>query len=237
MADRADAVLFDLDNTLVDDDYATRAGLRAFHGVYGSELGWPFEILLDYWRQLLDVYYPQYLTGALSLAEHRRKRVLDLFRLAGRELTPAEADAAFAVYRAEYARSWRLFPEVTAALDALRGHRMAVLTNGSLESQGEKMAASGLTGYFENLYASADLGVAKPSAAVFWKVCERMGVEPSRCVHVGDRLDVDARGAQAAGLRSVWLNRSKTAGADASAYDGITIRTLLELVPLLQGST
>ncbi len=233
MTDRAAAILFDLDNTLVDDDYATRTGLVAFYGAYESELGWPFETVLAHWRQLLDVYYPQFLVGTLNLVESRRKRVLDLFRLAGRDLTAAEADAAFAVYRAEYAKSWRLFPEVTATLDALHGQRMAVLTNGSLESQREKMIASGLTGYFEDLYASADLGVAKPSAEVFWKVCERMGVEPSRCVHVGDRLDVDARGAQAAGLRSVWLNRSET----AETWDGITIRTLLELVPLLQGRT
>lgn len=36
---------------------------------------------------------------------------------------------------------------------------------------------------------------------------EAAGVEPSSIVHVGDSVEHDVAGAQAAGLRAIWLNR------------------------------
>jgi len=55
-------------------------------------------------------------------------------------------------------------------------------------------------------------------------------VEPESVLYVGDRLDVDARAASAAGLTGVWLNRS--ASDDDPCQP--TIASLREL-PLLLG--
>ena len=187
----------------------------------------------DRWRDLKEYYYQQSLSGVISLVAARRNRVRDLFRLAGYDLSDADADAGFAIYRADYARSWRLYEDVLPALRALQGHRMAVLTNGGQETQTEKLEATGLGSFFECVFASAELQVAKPEAAVFWRVCEELGVAPSRCVHVGDRLDVDAMGAQSAGLRSVWLNRRKLPAVPPYGFTGETISTLLDLVPVV----
>jgi putative hydrolase of the HAD superfamily len=52
--------------------------------------------------------------------------------------------------------------------------------------------------------------VAKPEAEIFRLACERLGVQPAEAAHVGDRLDLDAEGATAAGLRGVWLDRLGT---------------------------
>jgi putative hydrolase of the HAD superfamily len=202
--------------------------LLGFHKVYGEKLGLPFDDLHSHWCRILDVYYAQFLTGAISLQESRRRRMVDLFAMAKIELRMAEADDAFAVYRAEYMKSWRLFDDVLPALESLQRYRMAVLTNGSFESQNEKLRNVGIADRFENLHASAELGVAKPAPEVFWKVCQKMGIKPNECLHVGDRLDVDARGAKAAGLLSVWLNRN-TADQSRGTFEGETITTLAEL--------
>lgn len=47
---------------------------------------------------------------------------------------------------------------------------------------------------------SAEAGAAKPDPAIFLLALERLGVEPSRALHVGDSPE-DEQGARAAGLR------------------------------------
>jgi putative hydrolase of the HAD superfamily len=47
----------------------------------------------------------------------------------------------------------------------------------------------------------------KPSPEFYSVVCAAAAAPPSSIVHVGDSVAHDVVGAQAAGLRAVWLNR------------------------------
>jgi FMN phosphatase YigB (HAD superfamily) len=49
--------------------------------------------------------------------------------------------------------------------------------------------------------SAEDTGWLKPDPRPFLTACERMGVEPGRALHVGDRDDTDGAGARAAGMR------------------------------------
>lgn len=49
--------------------------------------------------------------------------------------------------------------------------------------------------------------VAKPDPRIFELACGHLGVPARAAVYVGDRLEVDAVAAMAAGLRGIWLNR------------------------------
>jgi len=116
--------------------------------------------------------------------------------------------------------------------------KLAVVTNGEGEAQRAKLTAIGLAERFALVVASGEVGVAKPDAAIFALACERLGVEPSEAAHVGDRLDLDAHGAAAAGLRGIWLARPGApppAPAPAAAPRIATISTLHELSTALCG--
>ena len=52
------------------------------------------------------------------------------------------------------------------------------------------------------------MGDPKPAADAFLHAVELSGGDPARWVHVGDDLDTDIRGAQAMGMRAVWINRN-----------------------------
>ena len=50
--------------------------------------------------------------------------------------------------------------------------------------------------------------VAKPDPEIFARALERLGgIDPGQALHVGDDLDTDVRGAQAAGIGAVLLVR------------------------------
>ena len=91
------------------------------------------------------------------------------------------------------------------------------------------MQRTGLASYGVPVYASSSLPAAKPEARAFHHVCAELGVDPASTVMVGDSLRHDVRGAQAAGLQGVLVDRSGRYRADEVA--GVTrVRSLADLV-------
>jgi 2-haloalkanoic acid dehalogenase type II len=107
----------------------------------------------------------------------------------------------------------RPYPEAVAALDALRGRvKLAVVTNGMEQHQRTKLDAAGLTGRFDAIVSSQAVGASKPDPAIFRAALERLGCRADQAVMVGDNPLRDIAGAQQAGLRAVWIDRD---GGDA----------------------
>lgn len=231
------AVLFDLDGTLMDHDAARAAGLKAhlsgwLPGVEADELS----RLEEEWRRLEALHYDEYTRGECTYTEQRRRRVQGMRAALERELAEElEADAWFAAYLRHYRAAWRAFDDVLPALEALAAAdpsvALGVVTNGEGEPQRAKLAAIGLSERFQIVVASGEEGVAKPDAQIFALACERLEVQPDHAAHVGDRLDVDAEGAAAAGLHGVWLDRLGAAPGPAHLT---RISTLHELPAVLR---
>jgi FMN phosphatase YigB (HAD superfamily)/membrane-associated phospholipid phosphatase len=136
------------------------------------------------------------------------------------------------------------WPEVRAvdgAQDALRRlrphYRLLVATNADDSGERDVLAALsrvGLDGLVEGVVSSRDVGARKPDAVFYRAALLRAGraglpLAPARAVMVGDSWPNDAAGAQAAGLRAVWLNPSKARRPDGAAAPDAEIRTLAEL--------
>jgi putative hydrolase of the HAD superfamily len=144
------------------------------------------------------------------MEEQRRARVLDLFGPSKLRVSIETADEIFAAYERSYRASWVAFPDVLPALSALSGFRLAVLTNGELSQQTQKLRMAGLADYFCGIFASSEIGFAKPQPEAFLSACTHLGLDSQHCVYVGDNLDVDARGSASAGLTGVWLDRHRS---------------------------
>jgi HAD superfamily hydrolase (TIGR01509 family) len=116
------------------------------------------------------------------------------------EAAGADLDAdAFAPHYVG-ALEFEVIPGVPEALGRLRerGLALAVVSNWDISLHG-RLASLGLDALVDTVVASADVGVAKPDPRLFRAALERLGAEPGRALHVGDR-DEDEQGARAAGL-------------------------------------
>ncbi|HEY3828718.1 MAG TPA: HAD family hydrolase [Solirubrobacteraceae bacterium] len=226
------AVLFDLDGTLMDHDAARAAGLQAhlsswLPGLETDELAH----LGEQWRRLEALHYDEYTRGECTFAEQRRRRVRGMHTVLEREpASKLEVDAWFAAYLRHYRAAWRAFEDVLPALAALAAAHpslaLGVVTNGESEPQRAKLATLGLRDYFPMVVASGEEGVAKPDAEIFALACERLEVQREQAAHVGDRLDLDAEGAAAAGLHGIWLDRLGTAPGPAHVTRVSTLHEL-----------
>ena len=61
--------------------------------------------------------------------------------------------------------------------------------------------------YFKHIVISAELGWRKPHNKIFTYAMQLFNANPTSCLMVGDRLDMDIHGAKMAGIQSVWITR------------------------------
>jgi HAD superfamily hydrolase (TIGR01549 family) len=99
-----------------------------------------------------------------------------------------------------------LYPDVRATLAAVRASGLAVVVAGNQPARRRPQLAA-LDLPVDALATSDDLGVDKPSAAFFARVCELAGSAPATVLYVGDRVDNDVVPAARSGLRTAWLRR------------------------------
>jgi len=208
-----EAVLFDIDGTLVDHDAARRAALaaqlRSTHsGLSQVEVDEAHEL----WAALEREHFASYLAGRVSHGEQRRRRVTGLFGALGDEAEQTiEHDKWFASYLSCYEQAWTIYDDVIRALGTLAERHstliLGVLSNGERNQQRAKLAATGIDACFSIVLTAGELGCAKPEPRIFTTACELIDRPPSVVAYVGDELDIDARAACAAGLHGIWLDR------------------------------
>jgi putative hydrolase of the HAD superfamily len=138
------------------------------------------------------------------------------------------AEAVIAAYEAP--ANWRPYPDVAAALDALRrpGRTLGVVSDWSSRLPA-LLDALGLGGRLGFVLASASAGAAKAQPALYRMALERAGVAPHQALMVGDSYEADVLGARAAGMDGVLLDRY----ARYDALDVPIIRSLEELVGMM----
>ncbi|NKB66776.1 MAG: HAD-IA family hydrolase [Candidatus Latescibacteria bacterium] len=131
--------------------------------------------------------------------------------------------------------TYRPFDDVAQLRAAVEraGIPVALVTNGASDTQREKLETLGLTGWFSALAISGELGVAKPDIGAFTPALEALGVVGKEVWHVGDNLETDVAGANAAGLTAVWLNRDGAERSPDAPQPDVEISSLAELVPYL----
>jgi HAD superfamily hydrolase (TIGR02253 family) len=203
------AILFDLDNTLIDfmemkrkatraaAEAMVRAGLEADEEELAGDL---FDFYLDYDIEADDAFQ--------KFLESRYGRI-DYRVLA----------AAINAYLKEKALSLTPYPGVPETLNKLRaqGYKLGIVSNGRRLKAAMRLNAAGLDGFFNVVIGWEDTGKKKPEPEPFLMAAQKLGVEPGECMMVGDWPEKDLAGAQAVGMKTCWAkygSRFEGVGAD-----------------------
>jgi HAD superfamily hydrolase (TIGR01509 family) len=118
------------------------------------------------------------------------------------------------VYRSLYVDESPLkvvYPDVVPVLTALRdsGIRIGLISNRTMGGRRfvEDIGRSPLSGLFDVMVVSCDVGYMKPHREIFNIAMRDLDVGPESSMMVGDLLRADVIGAQRAGMKAVWINR------------------------------
>jgi len=120
--------------------------------------------------------------------------------------------------REEFTRAWeRLppWPDAAAGLTSLgRRYTVATLSNGNRAQQRDLMNFTGLP--FHRLFSAEDFGHYKPDPEIYLGAVAALGLEPDQVMMVAAHKG-DLRAAQAAGLKTAFVERPLEKGPDGGA--------------------
>jgi 2-haloacid dehalogenase len=189
------AVVFDAYGTLYDIQSVAAVTEEAFPG-YGEMITqiWRIKQLEYTWlRSLMRRYQDFSVITADSLAY--TLRVLGLKHDAG----------AFERIMEKYLHL-DLYPDAAAALAALRGRKLAILSNGSSEMLNALVHNSGLDRVLDATISIDSRKIFKPAPDAYTLIESVLGVPPAEVLFVSSN-PWDACGAKAFGLNVAWIER------------------------------
>ena len=140
--------------------------------------------------------------------------VVDVLVAAGVDAQPASVDAVRRAFLAEWCRAAAVEP-IDGVVELLGGLadrcRVAVVTNThDRQLVPELLADHGLAPYVTETVMSVEVGYRKPHPAVFRAAVERLGVDPARCLFVGDSYEPDHAGPIGFGMRALLIDPAGT---------------------------
>ncbi|MGW5052099.1 HAD family hydrolase [Actinokineospora sp. NPDC004072] len=217
------AICLDVDDTVIDFTGSARMALL--------ELTGRDDLWAD-WQAITEDHSARAIAGEFDHDTMRRVRTKAFLDAQGADFDEATVAVLEDRRRDRMAHLGRAFPDAARTLDWLRaaGLKIAAVTNASHPDQRARLARVGLARFFDAVISAGALGVAKPDPAIFHTACAQLGVPPARTMHVGDRIDLDARAATAAGLHGVWLDRN---ARPTPAEPGIHVIDSLDDLPTL----
>ncbi|HET9137329.1 MAG TPA: HAD-IA family hydrolase [Candidatus Kapabacteria bacterium] len=205
------AIVFDLDNTLVDFMTMKR---RAIDAAIDAMLDAGLTLEREEIQSRIDAIYKErgieyqnifddLLFGLLNKVDHR---ILA---------------SGIVAYRRAREAALKPYPHVTATLMELirRGIKLAVLSDAPSREAWLRLCFIGFHHIFTTAVTFDDTGERKPSEKPFRKVLELLDVKPEEALMVGDWPERDIKGAKAVGMKTAFARYGDTFGTTTHDAD------------------
>jgi putative hydrolase of the HAD superfamily len=199
------AILFDLDHTLYDEITPHKIALKEVHKVFTKHHKIGFEEFKRLFYLVRDEIKRELIGTAAS-----HNRVLYFQRVIEKTHNTVDPTLILKLYdtlSGTYFKNIKPFPEAIPVLKELRkkGLKIAIVTNQTAHVQLRKLEKLGFTEYVDVLVTSEEAGRDKPHPAPFIFALHKMNLKPDEVMMVGDIIDSDIEGANAAGIDSVLI--------------------------------
>ena len=223
-------LLLDLDDTILDFHKAEKIALSKTLQEFDVE---PTDAVCARYSQINRQFWER-----LERKELTREQVLvGRFAAFLAEQGKADADAAKCADRYAYylGIGHYFIPGAREALERLaQSYRLFLVSNGTASVQSGRLKSADISGFFEGIFISQELGVDKPDKAFFEKAFARIpDFDPRQAMIVGDSLTSDIRGGKNAGILTCWVNPRGEAGRPDITPDYV-IPSITHLEALLQ---
>jgi putative hydrolase of the HAD superfamily len=224
------AVLFDAVGTLVYPEPSVADVYSSIARRYGSALS--ADEIRPRFRQAIASDSPDdNLPSAPTSEALERERWRRIVAAVITDVPPSEFEPLFAELWRHFAEpsSWRLFDDVAPCWSQLQQRGIVVGIASNFDSRLRSVAA-GLwpMSHCDHWFISSEIGYPKPDQRFFRAVEDRLGLQPSQILLVGDDRVNDIIGGQSAGWQTAWIDRSGNFAEEP------TLGSLAELPALLE---
>ena len=226
-----EAIIFDIDGTLIDYDYSQYQALDKLLDMIpwnNSERPVTKEVF-EYWYKEKNEFYDRPDSDNINIFEQQKIILENL--LANWKIIVDSTQLTKTLFDI-YETTWRVYPDVLECLFNINKIKLCVISNGDSKFQRLKLTKTGLDRYFSEILISGDINIKKPNPKIYTTMSDNISISLDKCAYIGDRLDFDAIGSSEAGMLGVWLNRKNIPG-NKIPKNVKTITSLQQLTPLL----
>ncbi|XP_043991894.1 N-acylneuraminate-9-phosphatase isoform X2 [Gambusia affinis] len=232
------AILFDLDNTLVDTSRAGEVALKKTGELLKSKLNLDDDTIrsiCDKFKLKLLCESPDRPPGTSQDDIRMCHWTESIAETTGSSAASDLASQCYYLWKNSRLELLCLTPEVRDLLRQLRGrYKLLLLTNGDARTQREKVEAAECEEFFDAVVIAGDHAEQKPFPSIFQLCFSMLQVEAQDCVMVGDSLDTDIQGGVNAKVRAtVWIHRADGSELDGPVKPDYTVPSVLDLPAVL----
>lgn len=194
-----DTVLFDLDDTIHD----RKKSILKFIDLMISEFNLSFEG--EKKLKFKNLFIELDSNGYRSRTEVFNK-LIEIYCL------KMDIDEIMMFWNSKFPLCAESAPNLYSVLDYIsrEGLKMGIITNGESDFQNKKIDILNLRKSMKTIIISEDVGLRKPNAQIFKIALEEVNSKCSETLFVGDNPYIDIKGANDAGLISIWLSHGQT---------------------------
>ncbi|AJC96854.1 HAD-IIIA family hydrolase [Staphylococcus hyicus] len=134
------------------------------------------------------------------------------------------------------------FYDTTYTLKKLKkaGYKIGVIANGKSSIKHYRVYALGIEDYVNHLSTSEAVGFRKPHPRIYEDMIEKLNVDPSEVIYVGDDALNDVAPARAMGMISVWYGHNQGESdleplASEMDYEISTLEEILDILNIPRG--
>lgn len=205
-------LLVDLDDTVLAFEPVSNVSWEETIGEYQAEFGAvSLNGVVEAIRAAAKAYWgdpARHRTGRLDLVQARKTIVREAAR--SMNLNLGDKVISQIAMRYEEVRMQRIYP-IEGAIDCLiqlrrRGIRLGLLTNGSIQTQQEKIRRFDLSPYFDSVCIEQVCGVGKPDPKSYRCALDKLDLPATDVWMVGDNLEWDVLAPQRMGMHGIWVD-------------------------------
>ncbi|MBI4176753.1 MAG: TIGR02253 family HAD-type hydrolase [Candidatus Aenigmarchaeota archaeon] len=219
------AVIFDLDNTLIDFMGTKKASCdAAIDAMIKAGLRTPKK---KAWKTLFSIYREKGI-------EHQQVFQPFLEKTIGKVDYRIMA-AGIVAYRRTKKAMLRTYPNVKKVLVNLhKRYRLAILSDAPVLQAWTRLVEMGIENFFDIVVTYDDTKKTKPHPKPFVTVLKKLGVKPLETVMIGDSLLRDVAGARRLGIKTILAAYGNTGIKKTRFSPDAEISDIKELPPVLE---
>jgi len=219
------AVVFDLDNTLVDFMAMKR---QAVDAAIGAMMDAGLNLTFDQMKTHIDAIYKEQGIEYQQVFDQLLKELLG-------KVDYRILSAGIIAYRRAREAALKPYPHVTATLMRLNRAqiKLAIVSDAPAREAWLRLCFINYHHFFNVVVTFDDTGERKPSPKPFRTALERLGVEPEEAIMVGDWAERDMVGARNIGMKTAFAAYGDSFGnqnTTAADYILTDIKMLLDIV-------
>jgi putative hydrolase of the HAD superfamily len=215
------AILFDLDNTILDRTSTFNNFTKSFLKTYFDH----FEMKQEIFDRIIYLDQDGY--------KDKQELFSELLEELPWKLKPLKTEL-LDFYSTEYVKNAVLMENAREMVQHLRKkYKTGLITNGKTVIQYGKIDQLEIRNDFDLIIVSEEAGIKKPDPKIFELALRKLELSPEQCIFIGDHPVNDIEGAAKIGMKTIWMKVNQPWKDGLSAKPLHSIERLNELYELI----